>query len=520
MPVNPNAPGTGVSQTGSAQETSAPPSEVQQEVSAQNSGAAGGTNSDTFDPTPSNIAVQVQAMEGDMSPEAQAFLNSLSQSSQSMMGTFGPELGALMEQSGGTALTSGLQSRWSEFVAQVGHEKGALVDINSLVQAVLRDAYMENTKDLHFYAQKVRYFNEMKKLIRNHLTDMRDFQVKFTAMYNALPKDGDGKLTPEAQVELAQWLSANSTDPLMQGVYNLATDRTAAECMAVVEDRLSTKFGIDPMPQQLRDKLEAAFDPGDDPEAVFNAIKELAGFLAYCGDCGMDSNGVYGAAGVNDMTHIDGYGANGTSYDAEHAWQDYEYYKDDEVNGVANANLASSDIALLNDAFSTANYQVDLGLSGSSSYEQVVAAALDAANDAWKNEIILGKDQNSQSIYADIQANGYGSQTAIEVFGSAENAQAAMIAAVNCSSEDEMHMRNELGMWGGIPPAGCNSPDALDNEIQKWEEKLNSVGDDAQLANVDLQNMLQKQQQTLQMMSNISKMLHDTAMATIRKIGG
>jgi hypothetical protein len=51
-------------------------------------------------------------------------------------------------------------------------------------------------------------------------------------------------------------------------------------------------------------------------------------------------------------------------------------------------------------------------------------------------------------------------------------------------------------------------------------EALATVGDDAQLASVDLQNVLQKQQQTLQMMSNISKMLHDVAMATIRKIGG
>lgn len=50
--------------------------------------------------------------------------------------------------------------------------------------------------------------------------------------------------------------------------------------------------------------------------------------------------------------------------------------------------------------------------------------------------------------------------------------------------------------------------------------KMNSVGDDAQLANLELQNILQKQQQTLQMMSNISKMMHDTAMAVIRKIGG
>ena len=55
--------------------------------------------------------------------------------------------------------------------------------------------------------------------------------------------------------------------------------------------------------------------------------------------------------------------------------------------------------------------------------------------------------------------------------------------------------------------------------IEELERQLSAVGDDAQLANTDLQNVLQKQQQTLQMMSNISKMLHDTAMAIIRKIG-
>jgi hypothetical protein len=47
-----------------------------------------------------------------------------------------------------------------------------------------------------------------------------------------------------------------------------------------------------------------------------------------------------------------------------------------------------------------------------------------------------------------------------------------------------------------------------------------TMGEDAQLANVDLQNMLQKQQQTLMMMSNIGKTLSDTNMAAIRKIGG
>ena len=56
---------------------------------------------------------------------------------------------------------------------------------------------------------------------------------------------------------------------------------------------------------------------------------------------------------------------------------------------------------------------------------------------------------------------------------------------------------------------------ALDTGIGVFEEKLQSVGDDAQLANIDLQNQLQKQQQTLQTMSNVSKALHDTAKAII-----
>lgn len=55
--------------------------------------------------------------------------------------------------------------------------------------------------------------------------------------------------------------------------------------------------------------------------------------------------------------------------------------------------------------------------------------------------------------------------------------------------------------------------------LKYYEDELSSVGDDAQLANIDLQNYLQKQQQLMQMLSSISKATHDTAMAVIRKIG-
>lgn len=61
--------------------------------------------------------------------------------------------------------------------------------------------------------------------------------------------------------------------------------------------------------------------------------------------------------------------------------------------------------------------------------------------------------------------------------------------------------------------------------INKLQDELGALGEDvredARLANIDLQNKLQQQQQqTLQTISNVSKALHDTAMAIIRKIGG
>jgi hypothetical protein len=59
-----------------------------------------------------------------------------------------------------------------------------------------------------------------------------------------------------------------------------------------------------------------------------------------------------------------------------------------------------------------------------------------------------------------------------------------------------------------------------DLKARNSSKVIGGSGDDAQLANIDLQNALQKQQQTLQTMSNVSKMLHDASLATIRKIGG
>jgi hypothetical protein len=69
-----------------------------------------------------------------------------------------------------------------------------------------------------------------------------------------------------------------------------------------------------------------------------------------------------------------------------------------------------------------------------------------------------------------------------------------------------------------VPPEGVDSFESLDAVLAELEERLNTLGDDGQLANLDLQNILQKQQQALQMMSSISKSSHDTMMAIIRNL--
>ena len=76
----------------------------------------------------------------------------------------------------------------------------------------------------------------------------------------------------------------------------------------------------------------------------------------------------------------------------------------------------------------------------------------------------------------------------------------------------------KLGQVG--PTTNIAASLILNQCIADLQDGLNTIGDDAQRANIDLQDVLQKQQQTLQMMSNISKMLSDTAMSVIRKTGG
>ena len=216
------------------------------------------------------------------------------------------------------------KSRFENYIQTI-HSKGLPVDVNALVQAVLRQAYLENTEDLHFYAEKVRFYNELKKSVRERTTKMRTLQSELAGAYNE-----DGSVNLDLAGQKASTLTTNFSGNAMNG----------------------------------------------------NPI-----------------------------------------------------------------------------------------------------SARDAADQLWRNQYGGG--------YVEFSAHPGAGNSVQSTVGNAN---------------DEWY--------------GAGASDRLDTMIQNSEEDLNGIGDDAQLANVDLQNMLQKQQQTLQMLSNISKMLHDTAMATIRKIGG
>ena len=100
-----------------------------------------------------------------------------------------------------------------------------------------------------------------------------------------------------------------------------------------------------------------------------------------------------------------------------------------------------------------------------------------------------------------------------------DRAAVASLIEELASAHEVTEIEYELCIPDRVPPEGVTTLGGIDAELARWEDELRSVGDGGQLANVDLQNALQKQQQTLQMMSNISKMLHDTTMSIIRKIG-
>ena len=122
-----------------------------------------------------------------------------------------------------------IQSRWHGFVESQANAGGA-IDPNALVQEVLRESYLQTTEDLEFFAEKVKYFNDFKKAIRDYLDDLRD--------YDASAKAGQSnrKPIPQSEVDqlrlaLFQMITALRNKRMIEKAQSLGSDQKARQVL-------------------------------------------------------------------------------------------------------------------------------------------------------------------------------------------------------------------------------------------------------------------------------------------------
>ena len=154
---------------------------------------------------------------------------------------------------------------------QIPNEDGELVDlllvtdestdVNALVQWVLKQSYLETNKDLQFYADKVRYYNDMKEAIRDHVSDMRNKrQMAATAFENA----GDAsKTTPK-----------NSFGDMLKTGASKTASKSIQELIEKGDTNPSTwGEAITEVGKQIKNQ---------NPSSDNSAVDDLAGMIVLC----------------------------------------------------------------------------------------------------------------------------------------------------------------------------------------------------------------------------------------------
>ncbi len=108
---------------------------------------------------------------------------------------------------------------WQKAVGAAGD-----ADLNKLIQDTLRQAYVESLEDLQFYADKIRYFNELKTGLRDEISKARiDFSDAIHGMEEKLSTVSDDAQL--ANVDLQSMLQkTQQTLQLMSNVAKMLHD--------------------------------------------------------------------------------------------------------------------------------------------------------------------------------------------------------------------------------------------------------------------------------------------------------
>ncbi len=396
------------------------------------------------------------------------------------------------------APSAAIEARFGEYVGKLA-VAGGPIDVNELVQSVLREAYAANTQDLRFFAEKVKFYNNLKEALRNEISRAREAFAHTAGMADSatidppfLPKRFEYSFM--GMTEAQQWNASLRDGRSADAAFSAATFEG--------DWKVTSAQRWDPLAIDLDGDGRVSTIATPQGSFVLSHVDEARSRSGSTASMGVDDSLVTSFSSLGLLTRVNEERAVETRFTEWFAPTEGIVVMDRNGDG----QIQGED--LFGDKSVTGR---DVG----SGYEDL--ALLDGnrdgvvdRNDASFMKLRVWQDKNSDG---KVQAGEMSSLYAKEVVslnvrptgGAVAGEDASVIVAgSNFTAVDGL-----IGTRAG-----------LDAYIKQLEEKLNSVGDDAQLANVDLQNMLQKQQQTLQMVSNISKMLHDTAMAVIRKVGG
>lgn len=378
-------------------------------------------------------------------------------------------------------------------------------NIHGFVQHVLRDSYLEMLKDLAFYAAKVRHYNAMKDAIRKSLTDYRNVMSKLAGLKDEDPINQNAQATgaPGTPGSAGAVANPDASQIAVESAEQRA--REFPEGHVLVSEFLGYRSGSG------RTRLEDLVirDPAARDRLVqaipYMTSDELAQVLSALGGTDMKL-----ADGIQDLwSRISEAMAPQQALDLGAMLEEnpgrriFGWYtnplRDPDFFNIFESKLKRS----------RALAETRLGVPAGTTSSELAQR--------WREQVREAKAVEAARRRAEEEA-------------------AAAAPAPEASAEPSPVFDGELdldrsdGLIDGVkvidePPYVVRSGEAittkaeLEAAIQALEEKLSSVGDDAQLANVDLQNALQKQQHLLQLMSNVSKIMHDTNMAIIRKIG-
>ncbi len=353
-----------------------------------------------------------------------------------------------------------MRSTWSRHVqalvrSSASDRGGATgLDVDGLVQWALQQSYMQSTDDLAFYAQKVKFFNQLKQAIRDELKAARS---ALTNMQGINVKDGV------------------VTTP---GGYQVVNNGGREWIIREPNGKEHRIWGDPHVDENSDGSSDWHFD-GDGSFVLPDGTKIF---------CDTEKTGTLGAGDITVS---------------------------DQVVIVYGDSMVTMDVTQAGNAEKSWG-----GVSWDDAHDDGQVFVL-GDDHQWKDGATLGDLYDGGGDFvADINGGAKGTISAAAAAVLAGGVAGGAAGYVTKAFDGEPQFDAT-----GSPLTQAHegdtiySRDELDNYIKSLEEKMSSVGDDAQLANVDLQNTLQTQQQTLQMMSNISKMLNDTAMATIRKIG-